>query len=133
MPIENPTNALDFDNIRWYLMHENIVVFVDKDQWYIGFMTRCKNLQPDNRCGVYETRPRICRSYTTDNCDFHGAEYGYEHLFTSSEQLREFAEIVLGKSLIVKPRKTKKKRRVVKEVKIKKRDGKKTVRLNVMK
>ena len=112
LPIDNPDTAKDFDNVRWYLMHENVHVFVDDDQWYVGFATRCKHLQADNRCGVYETRPRICRGYTTDNCDYHGGDYQYQHLFTSAEQLRRHAEKELGKSLIVKekPKKPRKKK-----------------------
>lgn len=105
LPIDNPEDAADFDNVRWYLMHEQIVVFVEEGQWFIGILTKCKNLQPDNRCGIYETRPRICRSYSTDNCDYHGGPYEYDHLFTSAEQLRAYAEGQLGKPLVVKERK----------------------------
>ena len=100
LPIDNPEDANDYDNVRWYLMHENVVVFVEDAQWFIGFFSRCKHLQADNRCGVYETRPRICRTYTTDNCDFHGNPYDYEHLFTSAEQLRAFADEQLGEPLV---------------------------------
>jgi Fe-S-cluster containining protein len=91
LPIDNPETRRDFDNIRWYLVHENVVVFVEKKQWYIGIMNRCKNLQPDNRCGIYETRPMICRSYSTDNCDYHGGDYNYERLFTSADALWDYA------------------------------------------
>jgi Fe-S-cluster containining protein len=104
LPIDNPTDARDYDNIRWYLLHENIVVFIEEGQWYIGILTRCKQLRPDNRCGIYETRPRICRSYTTDNCDYHGGDYNYDVLFTSAEQVREFAEKELGRPLVVRPK-----------------------------
>ncbi len=92
LPLDKPTSAQDYDNIRWYLCHENIVVFIEKRQWYIGIMTRCKHLQTDNRCGIYQTRPRVCRSYSTNNCDYHGGEYEFDKLFTSAEQLREYAE-----------------------------------------
>ena len=104
LPLDNPTDVEDYDNIRWYLMHENVVVFIENEQWFIGVLNRCKHLQADNRCGVYETRPRICRSYTTDNCEYHGAEYDYEELFTSADQLREYAEKTLGRALIAKPK-----------------------------
>ncbi len=105
LPIDNPKNVKDYDHIRWYLMHENIVVFIEKKQWYIGIFARCKHLQPDNRCGVYLTRPRICRGYNTDNCDYHGGDYDYEQLFTSAEQLREYAEEKLGRPLVLQVRK----------------------------
>jgi uncharacterized protein len=100
LPIDNPETAADYDNVRWYLMHENFVVFVEEEQWYIGIMNKCKFLQPDNRCGIYETRPRLCRKYTTDNCDYHGGEYNYSHLFTSCEQLEQYANKKLGRSMI---------------------------------
>lgn len=104
LPLDNPKTAKDYDNIRWFLLHENIVVFVEKKQWYIGVFARCKQLQADNRCGIYHTRPRICRGYDTDNCDYHGGDYDYQHLFTSAEQLREYAEKKLGKPLVVQPK-----------------------------
>lgn len=126
LPIDNPTDVRDFDNIRWYLMHENVVVFVEKKQWYISFLTRCKHLLPDNRCGVYETRPRICRGYDTGNCDYHGGDYNYEHLFTSAEQLREFAEKKLGRPIVAPSRRNKPRARVLKLG-----NGRKRIRLPV--
>ncbi len=105
LPIDNPETANDYDNVRWYLMHEGVHVFVEDGQWYIAFATRCKHLRDDNLCGVYETRPRICRTYTTDGCEWHGGEYDYEHLFTSADQLRRHADEVLGKPLIKGQRK----------------------------
>lgn len=124
LPIENPENARDYDHIRWYLMHENVVVFIEDKQWYIGFFGKCKHLQPDNRCGVYLTRPRICRQYDTHNCEYHAMDYGYDELFTSAEQLREYADKKLGRSMILKVKP--KKPRVVS------RKGKKRVKLPVV-
>ncbi len=92
LPLDNPTTARDYDNIRWYLIHENVVVYIEKRQWYIGILNKCKNLQADNRCGIYETRPQICREYTTENCDYHGGEYDFEKLFTSAEELEAYAK-----------------------------------------
>ena len=112
LPIDNPEDVRDYDNIRWYLMHENMVVFVEEEQWYLGVFSKCKHLQPDNRCGVYLTRPRICRKYDTDNCDYHGGDYNYSDLFTSADQLREYAEKKLGRPLPLRIRTTPKRRRV---------------------
>jgi Fe-S-cluster containining protein len=92
LPIDNPTCKHDYDNIRWYLLHENVTIFVEAGQWYIGIANRCKMLQPDNRCGIYETRPKVCRGYSTDNCEYHGGEYEFESLFTSAEQLEVYAK-----------------------------------------
>lgn len=102
LPLDNPTDAKDYDNVRWYLMHENVVVFVEEGQWYLGILSKCKHLRPDNRCGVYAERPRLCRSYTTDNCDWHGGDYNYQHLFTSAEQLVDYAQKELGRDFVVR-------------------------------
>jgi Fe-S-cluster containining protein len=115
LPIDNPTTLKDYDDIRWYLVHENVVAFVEKKQWYIGVLNRCKHLQPDNRCGIYETRPRVCRKYSTDNCEYHGGDYDYEHLFTSAEQLWEFGQRTVAEARAKKRRKVvrnRKRRRV---------------------
>jgi Fe-S-cluster containining protein len=97
LPIDNPDCKRDYDNIRWYLLHQNVVIFIESKQWYIGILNRCKQLQPDNRCGIYLTRPAICRSYTTDNCDYHAGDYGYDQLFTSADAFWEYALSTLAK------------------------------------
>ncbi len=96
LPIDKPDSAGEFENIRWYLAHENISVFVDKGEWYISFATPCRYLREDFKCGIYKTRPKICRSYRTDNCDYHGGEYRYEQYFSEPAQIEQYAAEVLG-------------------------------------
>jgi len=115
LPLENPKTARDYDNIRWYLMHDQVVVYIEAKQWYIAVLTKCKNLQTDNRCGIYHTRPQICRGYSTDNCDYHGGEYDFEKLFTSAEELETYAKEKLKK----RKRKTIVKRKRAKDGKLK--------------
>ncbi len=91
LPIEKPTDQADLDHIRWYLMHEHAAIFVEDDQWYLLMQTRCKHLQPDFRCGTYETRPQICRDYKTDNCEFDD-DAVYDMYFETSEQVAEYME-----------------------------------------
>lgn len=105
LQIDTPRTAKQFDDIRWYLCHENVVVFVEEKLWYLGILSKCKHLLPDNRCGIYETRPDICRDYSTDNCDYHGSEYNFELLFSSAEQLRLYAIKELKRKGKWKPRK----------------------------
>ena len=76
LPIDTPTSARDYDDIRWYLMHEGISVFVEEGEWYIQIQTRCKNLGEDNRCMIYDTRPEICREYKAEDCDYASGAYG---------------------------------------------------------
>jgi Fe-S-cluster containining protein len=92
LEIDKPRTRGQFDDVRWYLVHENTFVFIENRKWYLGVYARCKHLQEDNRCGIYETRPNICRKYSTESCDYHGGDYGWEKLFSSAEQLGEYAE-----------------------------------------
>lgn len=93
LPIEKPRKRSDFDDIRWYLLHEGVSVFVEEGEWYICVTTNCRHLQADHRCGIYETRPRICREYSTDNCDYHSGDYGWEQHFTCPEHLDEYVRL----------------------------------------
>lgn len=93
-PIERPKTRKDFDYIRWYLLHGQATVFVEDDTWYLLVHTACKHLQPDNRCGIYDTRPQICREYSTDQCEFDD-HFVYERYFETPEQVEEYVEAVL--------------------------------------
>ncbi len=90
LPIETPTDKDDFDDIRWYLAHEGISIFVEKGDWYINIANRCKHLTRENLCDIYDTRPKICRGYHHETCDYHSGDYGYELFFTSTEELNEY-------------------------------------------
>ncbi len=99
IPLDVPEDRRDFDDIRWYLMHEGISVFVEEGDWYVQMQTRCKNLQADNLCGVYESRPSICREYKAQDCDYSGGQFGYDHLFTHPEQLESYYQEEFGRKL----------------------------------
>lgn len=94
LPIDKPKTQQDFDYVRWYLLHEAATVFVEDDTWYLLVHTRCKHLQQDNMCGIYETRPQICRDYTTENCEYDDT-WVYDRYFETPEQVVEYAESVL--------------------------------------
>ena len=95
--IETPESKRDFDDIRWYLLHEDSLIFVEDGDWYIQVNRKCKALLPDNRCAIYEDRPAICREYKTNDCDWHAEEYDYDHLFTEPEQIAAYAKEFLAK------------------------------------
>lgn len=93
-PIDTPKKWKDYDFIRWYLIHGKAAVFVDEGTWYLMVYADCNHLLPDNRCGIYDTRPQICRDYTTDECEY-DIDSGYDKLFESPEQIEEYAEAML--------------------------------------
>lgn len=103
IPLDKPKSRRDYDDIRWYLMHDGISVFVEDGDWFIQFQTRCKNLGEDNRCQVYDMRPEICREYEPGDCDYGGGEYGYDHLFTHARQIEDFYQRKTGKLLPLPP------------------------------
>lgn len=90
LPIDTPETLEDYDQIRWYLMHEGVAVWMEEGTWYIEIRTVCKHLQPDNSCGIYETRPQICRDYGTVKegpCEFFTEDLKYDLYFESDTDL----------------------------------------------
>ena len=96
LPLDEPTTMRDFDDLRWYVMHQGVTIFVEDGDWYIQFATTCNNLGLDKRCTIYETRPKICREYQAGECDYAGGDYGYDQLFTHVDQIERFAKKKLG-------------------------------------
>ncbi|HMP80381.1 MAG TPA: YkgJ family cysteine cluster protein [Pirellulaceae bacterium] len=91
LPIEKPTNLEAFGYIRWYLLHDRATIFIDDGVWYLLVHTECRHLQPDHRCGIYDTRPLICREYSTENCEYED-DHTYDGYFELAEQVEEFVD-----------------------------------------
>ena len=95
LPLEKPDTYEEFEYIRWYLLHEHATVFTEDGTWYLLVHTTCKHLRPDNRCGIYNTRPQVCRDYSTKDCEYED-DWVYDHYFETPEQVAEYMEAVLG-------------------------------------
>jgi uncharacterized protein len=88
--IDTPTTRADFDNIRWYVMHPGVRVYMDDENcWFVQFMSRCQHLGADNRCQIYETRPQICRDLKPTECEF-ALGPGDRHYFTRLEEVDQW-------------------------------------------
>ena len=94
LPIETPTTWDDFDAIRWYLAHGQTLIYVEKQVWYLVVMTKCQYLRADNRCGIYFSRPKICREYSTDDCEY-DSDWIFDKVFECPAQIWEYAEALL--------------------------------------
>lgn len=95
--IDKPEELVDFDEIKWYVAHKNINVFVDEEgDWHIEFITPCEYLGEDNLCKIYEKRPQICRDFSVEDCPHHN-EYIEAHTFTCLEDVEKFIENVWKK------------------------------------
>lgn len=99
LQIDKPTTREEYDHIRWYLMHEGIAVWKDDGDWYLEIRTVCKHLQPDNSCGIYETRPQICREYGSaeEPCEYFTDHLKYDLYFDSDEKFAEWTETQIVK------------------------------------
>ena len=116
-PIETPEDWDDFDDIRWYLCHEHVSVFVEDGDWYLNVENKCRYLsEKDYHCQNYELRPAICRKYDTDGCDLTGDDYGYELHFHNDKQMEEYMKIKFGSKVFDKlvPKKKKSKKKAAK-------------------
>ena len=70
--IDTPRSMEDFDMLLWQVSHANTQAYKDSDGWFLLVNNRCLHLHDDGRCGIYETRPQICRDHTNDECEFDG-------------------------------------------------------------
>ena len=94
--IDKPAVYEDFENLRWYLLHQGVSIHIDEGRWYIAMVAPCKKLGRDNRCTIYADRPLICRTYSSDNCDRTEGPYEYEAEFTEPEQIDAYARKTMG-------------------------------------
>lgn len=94
LPIDTPRTWDDYDAIRWYLAHGRTLVYVEKGDWYLVVMTKCKYLTRDDRCSVYLNRPKVCGEYSSDSCEY-DSEWDFDKVFETPEQIWEYADAIL--------------------------------------
>jgi len=112
LPLETPETKGDYDDIRWYLCHEDITVFVEDGDWYINVKNKCRHLSDKNyKCLIYDKRPGICRKYKHGDCDFVDGEYDYQLHFTSDKDMEEYIRIKFDNNVTEKRTTTTKKKR----------------------
>lgn len=80
--LQTPRAMRDFDHLLWQLSHQDIRVYKDEGTWYLLVERSCLHLQSDGRCGIYHSRPMVCREHSNDYCEFDApAEDGFELYF----------------------------------------------------
>ncbi len=70
--LDTPRSMEDFDLLLWQISHANTQMYRDEDGWFLLVNNRCLHLESGGRCGIYETRPQICREHSNDECEFEG-------------------------------------------------------------
>jgi len=82
--VDAPATVKQATQLIWYVYHEGVSLYVNDDDWMVQFDTTCIHLQPDYRCGVYETRPHICREFSEQDCEVNTGDDG-KTFYTASE------------------------------------------------
>ena len=95
--IDKPESKKEFDQIRWFLLHKDIWIFVDNDDsWNMQVNNKCEKLK-DTMCSYYEERPQICRDYSAVNCERNGDGDSFKIMWKA---LNEFEKWVDGGQII---------------------------------
>lgn len=86
-----PRDDSDRDLIHWYLSHAGVCIYIDKDEdWWVQVNTDCRHIAADGGCGIYASRPQLCRNYGTHACE--RADHDDENVaeFTTVEEFERF-------------------------------------------
>lgn len=68
--VDAPRARNDWDEFRWWLAHEGVMVTKDEDGWMLHVQIRCRHLGADNECGIYDHRMVACAEYDAESCEF---------------------------------------------------------------
>lgn len=91
--IPTPRSKHDFDHMLWQLSHQNVQAYKDEDGWFLIVNNTCMHLQKNGMCGIYHTRPQVCREHSNDYCEFDApAEDGFELFFDGYESLLTYCK-----------------------------------------
>ena len=106
VPIGRPETYEDFEQVRWYLLHRGVAVYVDTEgEWNMLVRNLCRNLkkvpggkEPGShfRCKDYGNRPIICREFSPRTCEFTRGSHAVEEFFETAGQLDDYARRMLG-------------------------------------
>ena len=89
--ITGPRSKYDFDHLLWQISHQGVHIYKDSDGWYLQVHNVCTHLQADGGCGIYETRPQICRDHSNDFCEYdEPASKNMELYFDSYDSLLKY-------------------------------------------
>jgi Fe-S-cluster containining protein len=82
--VDAPSTVKRATQLLWYLYHGGVSLYENEDEWMVQFEANCRYLQPDHRCGIYHTRPHICREFSEQDCEVNSGDDG--HTFYSAAE-----------------------------------------------
>ncbi|MGB2599720.1 MAG: YkgJ family cysteine cluster protein [Candidatus Omnitrophota bacterium] len=90
LQIDPPKTKNDFENIRWFLAHKGVAVFVEKRKWYLEIGSKCQFLIKNHACKIYDKRPLICREHSPTTCENALGKYYHEHVFKNMAEFDKY-------------------------------------------
>ena len=90
LEIDTPRSYEDFDQIKWFLVHQKTKVFVEKRKWFLEIYENCRYLARNHTCKIYAKRPKICREHSHTECEFHGERSDHDLHFQSIEEFDRY-------------------------------------------
>ncbi len=90
LEIDTPETGDDYQNIIWYVLHRGISVYIEGGTWYLLVENECEALTADNRCGIYQHRPQICRDHGNRDCELDNPEGYYDELLRTREDVNAY-------------------------------------------
>lgn len=89
--IDTPRSKDEFDHLLWQLAHREVQAYKDEDGWFLVVNNRCRHLLAEGGCGIYDSRPQICRDHSNDYCEYDApAEDGFELFFADYDSLLQY-------------------------------------------
>jgi len=90
--LDDPKSKRDWSIFFWYLLHENVNIYIDEDgDWFLEFKTKCTALD-DGKCSIHRKRPAVCREHDPEDCESSSPEPPYIEMFHVPEELEEWLE-----------------------------------------
>ncbi len=90
--IDEPETRKDYEALLWQIAHKGVTFYIERKSWYIMVDSRCQFLTDNNQCGIYETRPYICREHSIESCEYTADEYGFTEHFRSYDELLDWVK-----------------------------------------
>lgn len=86
-PVDTPRSKVDYQHLLWQVSHAGTEVVRDVDGWSLLIPGRCQHLLKNGLCGIYETRPDICRDHSPDSCELGVKKLHLDHFHDYDELL----------------------------------------------
>jgi Fe-S-cluster containining protein len=91
--IDTPRSKADFKHLLWQVSHDHVKIYKDEADWMLLIEGHCQHLQANGDCGIYDTRPEICREHSNDYCEYDApSEDGFDLYFQNYEDLLKYCK-----------------------------------------